>query len=110
VTPGPVARGLLVLLGGYRRWISPLLGPRCRFAPSCSAYAAQAVTAHGAARGSWLAVRRIARCHPFHSGGHDPVPPARPTRVVARPSTHASSSTAPAVLDALSDASEQTRA
>ena len=65
---------LLALIGGYRRWISPLLGPRCRFAPSCSAYAAQAIARHGAARGSWLAVRRIARCHPFHPGGHDPVP------------------------------------
>ena len=114
---GPVARVLLVLLDGYRRWISPLLGPRCRFAPSCSAYASQAVTVHGAGRGSWLAVRRIARCHPFHPGGHDPVPPvrrgvgARPTRVVPRPSTHAPSpSAAPASLDALPDASEQTRA
>ena len=108
---GPVARVLLALVGGYRRWISPLLGPRCRFAPSCSAYAAQALAVHGAARGSWLAVRRIARCHPFHPGGHDPVPPvrlgvgARRPRVAPRPSTHA-----PAHLDALPDASEQTRA
>jgi putative membrane protein insertion efficiency factor len=75
--PGPVARGLLVLVGGYRRWISPALGPRCRFAPSCSAYAAEALAVHGAGRGSWLALRRIARCHPFHPGGHDPVPPDR---------------------------------
>ena len=107
MTPGPVSRVLLVLLEGYRRWISPLLGPRCRFAPSCSAYAAEAVRVHGAAVGSWLAVRRIARCHPFHPGGHDPVPPARPSRVGPRPSTSAPS---PAVLDALPDASEQTRA
>jgi len=72
-------RGLLLaLIGAYRRWISPLLGERCRFAPSCSAYAQQALVAHGAARGSWLAVRRLARCHPFHPGGHDPVPPVRP--------------------------------
>jgi putative membrane protein insertion efficiency factor len=78
--PGAVARLLLVLLDGYRRWVSPLLGPRCRFAPSCSAYAAAAVRAHGAGRGSWLAVRRIARCHPFHPGGHDPVPLVRPRR------------------------------
>ncbi len=107
VRPGPVARVLLIALGGYRRWISPLLGPRCRFAPSCSAYAVQAVTVHGAGRGSWLAVRRIARCHPFHPGGHDPVPPARRTRVVPRPSTHAA---VPVLFDAPPDASEQTRA
>jgi putative membrane protein insertion efficiency factor len=74
--PGPVARVLLALLAGYRRFVSPLLGPRCRFAPSCSAYALEAVRVHGAARGSWLAARRLARCHPFHPGGHDPVPPA----------------------------------
>jgi uncharacterized protein len=77
---GPVARLLLVVLGAYRRWASPLLGPRCRFHPTCSAYAAQAVADHGAGRGSWLAVRRIARCHPFHPGGVDPVPPRRPSR------------------------------
>ncbi len=105
--PGPVARALLVLLEGYRQWISPLLGPRCRFAPSCSAYAAQALQLHGAGRGSWLAVRRIARCHPFHPGGHDPVPPVRRTRVVPRPPTDPP---APAAVDAVPDASEQTRA
>ena len=73
------ARLLLALIAGYRRFVSPLLGPRCRFAPSCSAYAAEAVGLHGAGRGSWLAVRRVARCHPFHPGGYDPVPapPAR---------------------------------
>ena len=76
--PGPVARVLLALVGLYRRGISPLLGPRCRFSPTCSAYAAGALTAHGALRGSWLAVRRVARCHPFSPGGLDPVPPARP--------------------------------
>jgi putative membrane protein insertion efficiency factor len=72
-----VARALLAALTLYRRAVSPLLGPRCRFAPSCSAYAVEAVSEHGAARGSWLALRRLARCHPFHPGGHDPVPPAR---------------------------------
>ena len=61
----------------YQRWISPALGPRCRFAPSCSHYAAEALVAHGPARGSWLAVRRILRCHPWNPGGHDPVPPPR---------------------------------
>lgn len=73
--PGRVARLLVVVVNGYRRWVSPLLGPHCRYAPSCSAYAAQALTVHGARRGSWLAVRRIARCHPFSPGGVDPVPP-----------------------------------
>lgn len=65
---------LVALLTGYRRFISPLLGPRCRFYPSCSAYALEAVQVHGAVRGSWLAVRRLSRCHPFHPGGLDPVP------------------------------------
>ena len=69
---------LLALVRAYRRWLSPLLGQRCRFAPSCSAYAQEALTVHGAGRGSWLTVRRLARCHPFHPGGHDPVPPVRP--------------------------------
>lgn len=76
---GPLARLLLTVVAGYRRWVSPALGPRCRFAPSCSAYAAEALSAHGAGRGSWLTLRRVARCHPFHPGGHDPVPPAVPT-------------------------------
>jgi putative membrane protein insertion efficiency factor len=73
----PAARVLMVLLAGYRRFISPLLGPRCRFYPSCSAYALEAVQVHGALRGSWLAVRRLSRCHPFHRGGLDPVPGGR---------------------------------
>ena len=73
--PGSVAARLLILLlTGYRRYVSPLLGPRCRFYPSCSAYALEAVQVHGALRGSWLAVRRLSRCHPFHPGGLDPVP------------------------------------
>jgi len=71
------ARLLIGLISGYRMFISPLLGPRCRFYPSCSAYALEAIRVHGAGRGSWLAVRRISRCHPFHPGGLDPVPPAR---------------------------------
>jgi putative membrane protein insertion efficiency factor len=73
--PGPAARVLLALVVGYRRFVGPLLGPRCRFAPTCSAYALQALTDHGAARGVVLTVRRLGRCHPFHPGGHDPVPP-----------------------------------
>jgi putative membrane protein insertion efficiency factor len=70
----PAGRLLVGLLTVYRRFVSPLLGPRCRFYPSCSAYALEAVQVHGAIRGSWLAVRRLSRCHPFHAGGLDPVP------------------------------------
>ena len=69
-----VGRILVWLLTGYRRFISPLLGPTCRFYPSCSAYALEAVQLHGALRGSWLTARRLSRCHPFHAGGIDPVP------------------------------------
>ncbi|HVB45801.1 MAG TPA: membrane protein insertion efficiency factor YidD [Streptosporangiaceae bacterium] len=69
-----------MLITGYRKFISPLLAPRCRFYPSCSAYALEAVQVHGAGRGSWLAIRRLSRCHPFHAGGLDPVPPARRNR------------------------------
>ena len=66
---------LIGLLKGYRLLISPLYGQVCRYHPSCSAYALGAITDHGAARGSWLAVRRLARCHPWAAGGYDPVPP-----------------------------------
>lgn len=98
--PGPLARLLLLPVRGYRRWVSPLLGPRCRFAPSCSAYAQEALQLHGAGRGSWLALRRIVRCHPFHPGGHDPVPPVRLSWATMDP-VHPS---------ARPDAPEQTRA
>jgi putative membrane protein insertion efficiency factor len=70
-----VARALLAVIGFYRTVISPTLPPSCRYTPSCSAYAVEAIQVHGAGRGSWLALRRLLRCHPFHSGGHDPVPP-----------------------------------
>ena len=75
--PGPSvpARVLMGGVRGYRRFISPLLAPRCRFYPSCSAYGLEALRVHGALRGSWLTVARIARCHPFNPGGFDPVPP-----------------------------------
>jgi len=74
-----VSRVLLALLSGYRRFVAPMLGPRCRFVPSCSAYAVEAIERHGAARGSWLTLRRLSRCHPFHPGGVDPVPDQVPT-------------------------------
>jgi putative membrane protein insertion efficiency factor len=72
-----VTRLLILLLRGYRYAISPLYGQVCRYHPTCSAYALEAVTEHGSLRGSWLAVRRIARCHPWAAGGLDPVPPRR---------------------------------
>lgn len=64
----------------YRMVLSPLLGPRCRFYPTCSTYAVQALAEHGAGRGVWLAARRVIRCHPFHPGGYDPVPPRKTVR------------------------------
>jgi len=78
--PGRGARALLAGIGAYRRWVSPLLGSRCRFYPSCSAYAAEAVATHGALRGTWLALARLVKCGPWHPGGVDRVPPARPRR------------------------------
>lgn len=71
-----VSAVLFGLLRFYKLAISPLLGPRCRYFPTCSDYARDAIQYHGAARGSYLAVRRICRCHPFSAGGFDPVPPA----------------------------------
>ena len=83
--PSAGVRILLFLIGGYRRFISPMTGPHCRFYPSCSAYALDAVLGHGALRGSWLAVRRVARCHPFNPGGLDPVPPGTRRGRLSRP-------------------------
>jgi len=69
-----VGRRLVAVIRFYQRAISPAFPPRCRFTPSCSAYAAEAIERFGAVRGGWLSLRRLLRCHPFHAGGHDPVP------------------------------------
>lgn len=66
-------RILLGVLSVYKYAISPLLGRSCRFYPSCSEYAREAIEVHGPLRGTWLAIRRVGRCHPFHPGGYDPV-------------------------------------
>lgn len=75
-------RLLLMLLRGYSLLISPVLAPHCRFHPSCSQYAREAVSEYGALRGILLTIRRLCRCHPFHPGGYDPVP------VKGKPETH----------------------
>lgn len=67
-------RVFLWLIRFYQRQISPSLPPSCRFTPTCSEYAYQAIARHGALRGGYLAIRRILKCHPFHPGGYDPVP------------------------------------
>jgi uncharacterized protein len=67
-------RAVGTLIRGYQVLVSPLLPPSCRFTPSCSQYALEAVNRYGALRGTWLAALRLARCHPFHPGGFDPVP------------------------------------
>ena len=64
----------IFIIKGYQRLISPLLGPRCCYYPSCSQYAKEAIERFGAFKGAWLAIKRIARCHPLAEGGHDPVP------------------------------------
>lgn len=64
----------LSVLRGYKRFLSPILPPACRFEPTCSIYAMNAIDKYGVGRGSWLAFRRLMRCHPFHAGGWDPVP------------------------------------
>jgi len=69
-----IAKLLRSALGGYRWFVSPVLPASCRFYPSCSEYAEQALARHGAWRGSWLAARRLCRCAPWHPGGYDPVP------------------------------------
>jgi putative membrane protein insertion efficiency factor len=73
----PLRALLLGAIGAYRATLGPMLGGRCRFHPSCSAYAAEAIEKHGALRGTWLALKRISKCHPWHAGGVDPVPPVK---------------------------------
>lgn len=75
----PLRLLLIGSLRAYRLLVSPLYGQVCRYHPSCSAYALEAVTRHGSLRGTWLAARRVARCHPWADGGYDPVPAPRTT-------------------------------
>ena len=72
--PGRVARALMAIVRAYKRYISPLLPDACIYTPTCSEYALEAIGKYGAARGRWLAMRRILRCNPFRRGGFDPVP------------------------------------
>jgi putative membrane protein insertion efficiency factor len=76
------------LIRAYQLFLSPLVGPTCRYLPSCSDYAATAIHRHGAVVGSWLALKRLLRCHPWGGSGYDPVPPARPPRSPACGHSH----------------------
>lgn len=83
-----IVTGLTAAIRAYRYVISPMIGPTCRFYPSCSCYAEEALHRHGALRGTYLTVRRLLRCHPWHEGGYDPVP-LRPTNNEAiKPASH----------------------
>ena len=73
---------LIALVRAYRYLLSPWIGQHCRFHPSCSVYAIEAIDQHGALRGGWLTLARLGRCHPFHPGGEDPVPPQVPAAKV----------------------------
>lgn len=74
-SPGMAARACIGLVRGYQATLSRIVGGHCRFEPSCSRYSIEALRAHGAARGVWLTIRRLLRCHPWGGQGHDPVPP-----------------------------------
>jgi hypothetical protein len=76
---------LIALIQVYQRFISPLLLPSCRYQPTCSGYALDAIRQHGAIAGGWLALKRICRCHPWSVGGYDPVPPGRGTITLNNP-------------------------
>lgn len=89
------AAPLLLAIRGYQRVVSPFLGPRCRFAPSCSSYTATALAEHGLGAGGRLALRRILRCHPFSAGGYDPVPQRRTDGAPAPGAVPAASTGAP---------------
>ena len=84
----PIVVGLTAAIRAYRYIISPMLGQSCRFYPSCSCYAEEALQQHGAVRGSYLTVRRLLRCHPWHEGGYDPVPPATTNNEANKPVPH----------------------
>ena len=78
--PSPLVRLMIAAIRGYQVAVSPLLGTNCRYRPTCSAYAAEALRRHGVVRGGWLAVKRIGRCHPWGGHGFDPVPPRHDDR------------------------------
>ncbi|MGI8673601.1 MAG: membrane protein insertion efficiency factor YidD [Luteitalea sp.] len=86
MTPGPAVRGARLLIRTYQMTLSPLFRGSCRYEPSCSRYAIEALEQHGLVRGGWLTLRRLARCHPFGGSGLDPVPPPG-TRPDARPAS-----------------------
>jgi len=103
--PHGLARPLAALIRFYQLGISPLLRPSCRFAPSCSEYAYEALSEHGAARGLWLSLRRLLRCHPFCAGGYDPVPPRRSKR--SHDASESITAAAPASMSATSATSQE---
>jgi putative membrane protein insertion efficiency factor len=94
-----IARALVAPIRFYQRFVSPALPASCRYYPTCSAYAVESLQVHGALRGGWLSVRRIARCHPWHAGGFDPVPPRRERSAAAVSSPPGDSSSVVAESD-----------